>query len=106
MFVATSPLNLPLLRQERGISLEQIAEKTKISMLSLRAIEAEAYDRLPGGIYAISYLRQYAAAIGIEDAVLLRRHAAFLKPAATAPPERAPRRILDRWLGLSLHHRG
>jgi len=102
MICATSPLNLPLLRQERGISLEQIAETTKISMLSLRAIEAEAWDQLPGGIYATSYLRQYAAAVGIDHSPLLRRHAEVANAHRHEPP---PRGMFDRWFRPYLQHR-
>jgi transcriptional regulator with XRE-family HTH domain len=93
------PLNLAIQRQKRGLSLEDVAELTKISMFFLRAIEAGEYAKLPGGIYTTSYLRQYAGVIGIDPATLL---------AAVAPPpellpgpvSQPPRRILDRWLRL------
>lgn len=68
---------LPPLAQHRthnGVTLEQIAEATKISMRFLRAIESEDYSKLPGGIYARSYLRQYAAAIGFDEDELLARY--------------------------------
>ncbi len=75
----TSPqlTRLPPLGQHRcrnGVSLEQIAEETKISIRFLRAIEAERFDELPGGIFARSYIRQYAAAIGFDEDELLRRY--------------------------------
>jgi len=76
---STSPIPTPLppLGQHRsrsGISLEQIAEETKISIRFLRAIEAERFEELPGGIFARSYIRQYAAAIGFDEEELLRRY--------------------------------
>lgn len=51
-------------REARGISLQQIAETTKISVRYLEAIERGAFERLPGGIYTEGYIRQYARAIG------------------------------------------
>src|SRR3982074_2086278 len=68
------PLDLSRFRNSAGISLEQIASGTKISLRFLRAIEAEEFDQLPGGIFNTSYLRQYAAAIGYDEADLLAHY--------------------------------
>lgn len=51
------------LRRNRGVSLDQIAQATKIRVYYLNAIEQGRFDKLPGGIYSRSYIRQYAAAI-------------------------------------------
>ncbi len=64
-------LDLPALRQHKGISLREIAETTKISIRFLQAIEEGDFDQLPGGIYNTSYIRQYARAIDYEEAKLL-----------------------------------
>ena len=55
--------DLVSVRQSRGLTLEQIAESTKISIRYLRAIEEGRLTVLPGGIYSSNYLRQYAEAI-------------------------------------------
>ena len=67
----TSILGLATIRRARGISLEQIAESTKISVRSLRAIEQGDFAKLPGGIYNTNYIRQYARAIDYDEARLL-----------------------------------
>jgi cytoskeletal protein RodZ len=54
-------------RKERGISLNQIATTTKISIRSLQAIEEGEFRKLPGGIYNTSYIRQYARAIDVDE---------------------------------------
>ncbi len=64
-------LDLPALRQTKGISLREIAETTKISLRFLQAIEDGEFARLPGGIYSTSYIRQYARAIDFEESELL-----------------------------------
>jgi cytoskeletal protein RodZ len=51
--------------------LEQIADETKISIRFLKAIEAEDFAQLPGGVYDRSYIRQYAAAVGFDAEELL-----------------------------------
>jgi len=76
----TNSLNLATSRVNRGISLEQIADGTKISIRFLRAIEDEEFEKLPGGIFNTSYLRQYAAATGFEEAALLEHYDRYLNP--------------------------
>ena len=66
-----SVLGLSTIRRNRGISLEQIAESTKISIRSLEAIEQGDFRKLPGGIYNTSYIRQYARAIEYDECVLI-----------------------------------
>ena len=66
-----SVLGLATIRRNRGISLEQIAESTKINIRSLKAIEGGDFKKLPGGIYSTSYIRQYAKAIDFDEAELL-----------------------------------
>ena len=66
-----SVLGLSTIRRNRGVSLEQIAESTKISIRSLEAIEQGNFRKLPGGIYNTSYIRQYARAIEYDEAALL-----------------------------------
>ena len=67
----TSILGLTTIRRNRGISLEQIAESTKISIRSLEAIEQGEFCKLPGGIYNTSYIRQYARAIEYDECALI-----------------------------------
>jgi cytoskeletal protein RodZ len=77
-----SILGLATIRRNRGVSLEQIAESTKINIRSLRAIEGGDFSKLPGGIYTTSYIRQYARAIDFDEAELL----AFYRAQVGAPP--------------------
>jgi len=64
-------LGLATIRRNRGISLKQIAESTKIGVRSLEAIERGEFRKLPGGIYATSYIRQYAQAIDYDEETIL-----------------------------------
>jgi transcriptional regulator with XRE-family HTH domain len=65
------PNDLTALRRDKGISLAQIAQATKISLRYLEAIENGAFHKLPGGVYTLSYVRQYAQAIGDYDDALV-----------------------------------
>jgi cytoskeletal protein RodZ len=56
---------------DRGITLESIADATKLSVRLLDAIEKGDFKRLPGGIYNTNYIRQYARAIEFSESELL-----------------------------------
>lgn len=97
-------LDLARARKRAGISLEDIAEETKISLRFLRAIEEEEFKNLPGGIFSTSYLRQYATAIGYDEAELLAHYARKMNPPAVGIKARqdanGTQRFLDRWLKI------
>jgi len=63
---------LASLRRSRGISLEEIAQHTKLRVTTLKAIEDGNFDALPGGIYNISYLRQFAREIGADESSVVQ----------------------------------
>jgi cytoskeletal protein RodZ len=53
-------------RQQRGVSLRDIAVTTKISVVALEALERNDFSRLPGGIFSRAFVRAYAIAVGLE----------------------------------------
>jgi cytoskeletal protein RodZ len=95
-------LDLPMFRKRAGVSLEQIAQSTKISSRFLEAIEGEQFEQLPGGIFSTSYLRQYAEAIGYDKDSLVAYYNQKMNP--VEPISKGPetetvgRSLLDRWL--------
>ena len=54
-------------REMRSITLDEIAQATKIGVRALRALEEEAFDKLPGGIFNKGFVRAYARYLGIDD---------------------------------------
>jgi hypothetical protein len=75
-------LQLAALRQSKGISLESIAERTKISCYYLRAIEDLDLDKVPAGVYRDNFLKQYAKSIDEDLAEELSRKLAVAAKAA------------------------
>jgi cytoskeleton protein RodZ len=53
-------------REQRGVSLRQIANATKLSVSALEALERNDISRLPGGIFSRAFVRSYAAEIGVD----------------------------------------
>lgn len=60
-------------REERGVSLAEIAEATRIGTRFLKAIETDNFSILPGGIFTRSFIRAYAKHVGMneDDAIAL-----------------------------------
>ncbi|MGN6111274.1 MAG: helix-turn-helix domain-containing protein, partial [Kofleriaceae bacterium] len=59
----------PLLRQIReavGVELREIAERSKIGMAYLHALEGESFGKLPAAVYVRGFLSEYARALGLD----------------------------------------
>jgi cytoskeletal protein RodZ len=105
MRTANQPATLPELaaiRQRKGISLKDIADRTKISTRYLQAIETGEFQQLPGGVFATSYIRQYALAIDYDEWDLLACYHAVVPETdlVPAPPEEVRRGLVPALLRL------
>ena len=78
------------LREARGVSLRDIAERTKVAVTTLEALERDDISRLPGGIFSRAIVRAYAGAVGGDPEAAVRDFIA-----------RFP---MDSVTGGSLHH--
>ncbi|HET9369571.1 MAG TPA: RodZ domain-containing protein [Vicinamibacterales bacterium] len=76
-------------REAKGLSLHEVAAVTKISIAALEALEKDDYTRLPGGIFGRSFVKAYAAQVGIDPEQAV---AAFAADLARAEGEAAKRK--------------
>jgi transcriptional regulator with XRE-family HTH domain len=78
-------------REHSGISLEQVADTTKISAALFSALERGDCSKWPAGLYGRAYIRAYADTVGLSpDETVEEFNAAFSgKPAAAVREERA-----------------
>ncbi|GER68977.1 XRE family transcriptional regulator [Weizmannia acidilactici] len=53
-------------RKEKGISLDDLQEMTKIQKRYLKNIEEGKYDSMPGKFYVRAFIKQYAEAVGLQ----------------------------------------
>jgi len=58
--------NLRRIRVQRGISIDEIVSGTNVSASLWEGLERNDLARWPTGIYARSYVRSYAKAIGVD----------------------------------------
>lgn len=54
-------------REERGISISEVAEQTRISAHYLDCIENDDYRTLPGGIFNKGFVKSYAKYVGVSE---------------------------------------
>ncbi|HXG93330.1 MAG TPA: RodZ domain-containing protein [Blastocatellia bacterium] len=75
-------------REERGITLNDISESTRIGTRFLKAIETDNFSILPGGIFTRSFIRAYAREVGMneDEAVALYQQQITGQPAQATQP--------------------
>jgi cytoskeleton protein RodZ len=95
-------------REMRALSVQQVAEELHLTMHFIRALEEDAYDKLPGDVFARGYLRSYATLLGLDPEKMMHAfnehvHGKQAKLQA-ARQKRAARRRKDRnlpWIVFS-----
>jgi cytoskeletal protein RodZ len=65
-------------REQRGLTIQQIAATTRIPARHLEALERDDLGAVPGGMYLRSEIRTYADAVGLDRSVAL----GYLRPAS------------------------
>src|ERR1043165_3984675 len=63
-------------REERQMSIEEIARSTRVPMDSVTRIEADQFDELPGEVFVRGFLKSYARAVGLPAEEVLARYTA------------------------------
>lgn len=84
--------DIKLVRESKGLTLRDICEVTKVSIIHLQAIENEDFHLLPPPVYSKSFIKKYAETVGIESGLMLSRYEKYLnanrKPAEQDKLER------------------
>ena len=65
-------------REERGISISEVAEQTRISAHYLANIEDDDYRSLPGGIFNKGFVKNYAKYVGIDEQEALQDYTSLI----------------------------
>lgn len=67
-------------RERQGLTLAQVADRTRIKQQYLQALEQDDFDHLPGRFFARSFTHQYANALGVNTPELQARLQATIAP--------------------------
>ena len=72
-------------REKRNLGLEQISRELKISARFLEAIEGEQFEKLPGAVFAKSFVRQYARMLGLDEEEMAAEVQRAIEPQSGVP---------------------
>lgn len=61
-------------REEKGKTLEEVAEATKININYLQALEKDNFSSLPGEVFIKGFLRHYSRYLGIDEQEVLKKY--------------------------------
>ena len=71
-------------RARKNLSLAEVSSRTSLSPAVVRKIDEGRFDELPPGLYARSYVRSFAGAVGLDPAETLKE-VEHLLPGAPDP---------------------
>ena len=90
---------LRMAREQRGVSLGDLARLTKLSTTTLQAIERNDFASLPAGMYRKAYLRTVAAEFGLDPNEIAADYDALHEPpVAPAIASNVAVTVPDRWV--------
>ena len=72
-------IDLKTARENSGLTLKELFERTRISVVNLEAIENGDFHLLPVPIYARNFIKTYADALGVDSKPVLQRYENYLQ---------------------------
>jgi len=80
---------LQVARERQGMTLAQVAARTKIPLGILRSLEQNAFEKVPRGIFVRGFLRAYASEVGLDPMEIVsqfRSESGDVVPSAAEAP--------------------
>lgn len=74
-------------RQARGLELARVADQLHLKPTLIAALEQDDYQALPGSVFVVGYLRNYARLLGLDPEPLLAAYRRSQPQAEPAPPK-------------------
>lgn len=94
LFPKTAGERLREARESQGLSLAEVAARTRVPLRHLEAIEQSNYSGLPSHTYSVGFAKAYARAIGMDE-VAIARDVRGQADAVQRPPEYQPYELQD-----------
>lgn len=94
-------------REEKGLSLEDIAAQTRIPQRHLESIEVADWEKLPAPTYTVGFAKSYASAVGLDRTEIgdqLREEMGgqrFASSQSEVIEAADPARTMPKWLVIS-----
>lgn len=94
LFPKTAGERLRESRESQGLSLAEVAARTRVPLRHLEAIEQSNYSGLPSHTYSVGFAKAYARAIGMDE-VAIARDVRGQADAVQRAPEYQPYELQD-----------
>lgn len=88
--VISAGAQLTALREERGWTVEQVANQLNLASRQIQALEEDNYAALPGMVIVRGFIRSYAKVLRVDPAPILAAIKEDKAEPAILPPERSP----------------
>lgn len=94
-------------REDKGLSLEDIAAQTRIPQRHLESIETADWDKLPAPTYTVGFAKSYASSVGLDRTEIgdqLREEMGgqrFASSQSEVIEAADPARTMPKWLVIS-----
>jgi cytoskeleton protein RodZ len=82
-------------RETQGLTVADIATRTRVPLRHLEAIEASDYSTLPSSTYAVGFSRAYARAMGIDEVQIANLVRSDVAKMGSKKPEYEPYEMTD-----------
>ena len=82
-------------REAQGLTVADIATRTRVPLRHLEAIEASDYSTLPSSTYAVGFSRAYARAMGIDEVQIANLVRSDVAKLGSKKPEYEPYEMTD-----------
>ena len=82
-------------REAQGLTVADIATRTRVPLRHLEAIEASDYSTLPSSTYAVGFTRAYARAMGIDEVQIANLVRSDVAKLGSKKPEYEPYEMTD-----------
>lgn len=105
---ATVGEQLRAAREAQGITLEDVAARTRIPTRHLQSLEDSDWSRLPAPTYTIGFAKSYASVLGLDRAEIgealraeMGHTALAARPEAQVFEPADPAKVMPRWLVIA-----
>lgn len=72
-------------RENKNVSIEELATRTRIAVRFIKLIEENQFDQLPNAVSARGFLRSYARCLGLDEVPILNRFSEATQPSEPPP---------------------
>ena len=95
LFPKTAGERLRDARNAQGLSLTEIAARTRVPLRHLEAIESSDYGSFPSPAYAVGFAKAYARAVGVDEVGVGSEVRSLIDNSGRRPPEYVPYEMTD-----------